>query len=481
MVIGAGVNELVAAHLLSRSGRRVLVLDPRPGSQKSLESGWVPPRVVSDLALDARNLKIHRPDPWAEAPLPQGGRLQLWQDMSRSVEALRKISPRDAQHWPAFCERMRRLARLLEEIYAKAPPDPVSGRLRDIAQLAALGWRARRLGRQGLEALLRLLPMSAADFLDDWFENDALKGVLGALAVMHQCHGPRSGGTAFLLLHHHAGSPAGVFSPPLSNLRSVLEKAPGLEIRRAIEVARITVREGSVTGVALASGEEIATALVVSGLDPRRTLLSLADPGWLDPEVARAVRHIRARGVVARVNVTTEAAPGFTSLVVAPSLDYVERAYDDAKYGRISREPRLLASSSPAMEGPLHRVDIHVQYAPYALRDGAWDERTREALGRKALDILSQHAPALGAARIESVLSPRDLEQSEGWPEGQAYHAELALDQVLWMRPIPQLARYRTPVKGLYLCGPSMHPGAGIAGAAGFNCAREIMSAGHNA
>lgn len=476
LVIGAGVNELVAAHYLAKAGRRVLVLDPRPAREDSLpEGGWIPPRIVRELALEGRGLKVDYPDPWAAALLADGGRLELWRNMARSVEAIRRVSPKDAAKWPAFCERMARLARLFEALYTAPPPDPVSREFGDLAQLAGLALRTRRLGRQGIEDLLRLLPMSVADWLDEWFESDALKAILGAAGVMHLQQGPRSGGTAFRLLHHHVGSPAGVFRPPLSNLRRVLSELPGLEIRRGTEVERITVREGRAAGVVLANGEEIGTRIVVSGADPKRTLLELVDPGWLDPEFARAVRHIRCRGVVARVTLALDRAPGFLTLVVAPSLDYIERAYDDAKHGRVSHEPYLEASSDGRTANGRYRVEVHVHYAPYVLADGEWDADRRLALGDLALKVLSQHLPDFDAAVVERVLSPRDLEERYGFPEGQEHHAELALDQALWMRPVPGWARYRTPIDGLYLCGPGTHPGGGIAGAAGHNAARKII------
>jgi phytoene dehydrogenase-like protein len=470
LVLGAGVEELVAAHTLARAGRRVLVLADRT-VRDDAEPGWIPPRVVRNLALDRHGLTIERPDPWIAAPLPDGGLLELWHDLARSVESIRRISPGDAAKWPAFCERMARLARLLETVYAAPPPDPMSRDLGEFARLAGLALRARRMGRQGLEDLLRLLPMSVADFLDDWFESDVLKGLLGAAGVMHLQQGPRSGGTAFRLLHHHVGSPPGVFRPPRSNVARVLADLPGIE-RRDAKVARISVRDGRVAGVVLANGEEIAASILVSGADPRRTLLELVDPAWLDPELARAVRNIRARGVVAHVTLTLERAPGFTTLVLAPSLDDLERAYDDAKYGRVSAHPYLEARSAEALAGGRYRVHVHVQYAPYRLADGEWDDARRAKLGDAVVERLSPYLPAV----VErTVLSPRDLEELHGWPEGQAHHAELALDQVLWMRPVPALARYATPIAGLYLCGPAMHPGGGLAGAAGANAARVIL------
>jgi phytoene dehydrogenase-like protein len=424
---------------------------------------------VRDLALDRHGLRVDHPDPWVSARLPDGDRLELWHDVARSAEAIRRVSANDAAKWPAFCERMTRLARLLETVYAAPPPDPMSRELGELARLAGLGVRARRMGRQGLEDLLRLLPISAADFLDDWFESAALKGLLGAAGVRHLQQGPRSGGTAFRLLHDHVGSPPGVFRPPRTNVARVLAGLPGVE-RRDARVVRISVRDGRVAGVVLAGGEEIAASLVVSGADPRRTLLELVDPAWLDPELVRAVRNIRSRGVVARVTLTLERTPDFATLVLAPSLDHLERAYDDAKYGRVSAQPYLEARSAEALADGRHRVHLHVQYAPYRLADGEWDDARRAKLGDAVVEMLAPHLPAV----VErTVLSPRDLEEAHGWPEGQAHHAELALDQLLWMRPIPALARYATPITGLYLCGPAMHPG--IPGAAGANAVRVIL------
>jgi phytoene dehydrogenase-like protein len=296
--------------------------------------------------------------------------------------------------------------------------------------------------------------MSVADLLDDWFECDALKGALAAAGVLHLCQGPRSGGTAFGLLHHHAGNPPGVFRP-------ALYQSPEARETRKARVARILVREGSTHGVVLENGEEIAAEIVLSGADPKRTLLELVEPQWLDPEFARAVRNIRSRGVVARVSLKLDRALASPPLVVAPSLDYLERAYDDVKYGRVSAQPFLEARFDNDL------VQVHAQYVPYGAGDAA-------AVGDLVVKALSPHLQ--GAAVVSrEVLLPRDLESIEGWPQGQAYHAELALDQLLWMRPIGGWARYRTPIDGLYLCGPATHPGAGVAGVSGYLCAREIL------
>lgn len=470
IVIGAGANGLVAAHYLARHGRRVLVLERRSDSPASPDVGWVAPRIVRDLGLERHGLRIERPDPWIATALPAGGRLELWRDTERSAEAIRRLSPADAAKWPAFSQRMRRLGRVLEALYGAPPPDIATRDLGELLRLAGLGLRVRRFGRQAVVDLLRILPMSVAELLDEWFETDALKAVLGAAGVTHLSQGPRSGGTAFGLLHHHVGSPAGVFRPPLSNLGAVLEALPGIEVRRGAVVAQIAVTAGRATGVALAGGEEIAAPLVVSGADPRATLLGLVGPGWLDPEFVAAVRHIKYRGVAARVTLTLSRPAGFRTLLVAPSPDYLERAYDDAKYGRVSKHPWVEAHAQD------HQVVAHVQYAPYALAGGGWDDSRRRALGEAALERLCECAPELrGALTGLEVLTPRDLEDRFGLTEGHAYHGELTLDQILFMRPVPGWGRYRTPVRGLYLCGAGTHPGGAIAGGAGRNAAGVIL------
>ena len=354
VVIGGGTNERVAALLLARGGHAVTLLDD---GRTPDARGWVAPAILKELGIP---ITQGAEDPWA-----RGSGLELWRDMGRTVEAIRRLSARDAERWPAFCERMARLARLFERLYLAPPADPTG---------FGMALAIRRLGREGMEDLMRLVPISVAELLDDWFECGPLKALLAAGALRHVVQGPRSGGTAFCLLHEHVGAPPGVFRAAASDFHARLE----VPARRA-DAKAISIDKGRVTGVVLADGSKLPAAAVVSGLHPARTLLELADPGWLDPELARAVRHIRSRR--------------FTGLPEADSLDALERAYDDVKHG---------------------------------------------------------------------------------WTQAVTSEAELALDQALWMRPVPELAGYRTPIEGLWLCGESMHPGPGIPGAAGYNCVRAM-------
>jgi len=448
IVIGAGVNGLVTAHSLARAGRRVLVVERREVADPSFDFGWIPPQVLRELDLRGaeRAPRIEQPDPWIAAPLPSGGRLELSRDVAKSAEAIRRISPADAARWPEFCARMRNLSGVLERLYVAPPPDIESRDPWELTRLAGLGLHVRRLGKQTIIDLARILPMSIAELLDDWFESDVLKGILGAAGVWHLKQGPRSGGTAFNFLHHHAGSPAGVFRPPRSNLKQVLLGIPGIELRRGV-VARATGR-----GVVLEpSGDELLAPIVVSSADPRATFESVkAD---LDPEFVRAVDNIKCRGVVARGTLKLDRPAGFAALCLAPTLDLLERAYDDTKYGRTSAHPY---DEAHAMDG---RVEVHVQYV--AAADPALKEKVAAALNADPAQL--------------SLQTPQDLEREYGLTEGHLYHGELTLDQILFMRPVPGWSRYRTPIPGLYLCGAGTHPGGGIAGAAGRNAARVIL------
>jgi len=444
IVIGAGANGLVTAHYLARAGKRVLVVEQRHSADPSADIGWVPDAVIRDLGLAGAGLRIEEPDPWITAPLEAsgGGTLELSRDIGRSAEAIRRISPADAGKWPEFCQRMRTLAGVLERLYLAPPPDIESNDVRELARIAGLGLYVRRLGKQTVIDLARVLPMSITELLDDWFESDVLKGLLGALGVWHLKQGPRSGGTAFNFLHHHAGSPAGVFRPARSNITQALSGISGVELRRG-ERAAVLAKNGRASGVVLEkSGDAILAPLVVSSADPRATLQPIAFE--LDPEFARAVDNIKARGVVARGTLALESVPAYATLCIAPSLEYLERAYDDAKYGQDSAAPYVEVQRTDG------RVELHVQY----VAPGMHGNLLQRVAG--VLNIQPNHVQLQAA-------------------EQSLYHGELTLDQILFMRPVPGWSRYRTPIEGLYLCGSGTHPGGGIPGAAGRNAARAIL------
>lgn len=474
VVIGGGVDALVAAHWLARAGESVTMIDER-GQVPSSTSGWIPPEVIRRLDLAAHGLVIGAPDPWLSAPLPNGGRLDLWRDSARTANAMRALSAPDADRWPAFCEQMREHAAVLAALYSAPAPDVMTRDWRELLHVAKIALRTRRLGRARLESFLRLVPMSIADLLDDWFESDLLKGVLGAAGVMHLHQGPRSGGTALAFLHHHVGNAPGVFRPSHSNIEAVLARCSGVDRRANVRIQQIDVQAGRVTGVTLVDGTHIAATLVVSAASPWQTLLDWVDAAWLEPDAIRAIRNIRARGVVAHVVLTLDRAPGFAALAIAPSLDYLERAYDDAKYRRISHAPLIEARYvAPSGADATHAVIVQMQFAPYLLAEGSWDASRKQALVDTVIAAVANHLPRDAILSTQCV-SPADAATDDGFPAGQAHHAELALDQFLWMRPTPSLARYRTMIGGLYLCGPAMHPGAGTAGASGMLAAQTVL------
>jgi phytoene dehydrogenase-like protein len=525
IVIGAGLNGLVAAAYLAKAGQRVLVLERRnitggtavteeifPGFRFDTcrhDTGWIPPRIISDLKLKRHGLELVDVDASVFAPHPGGGRndyLLLHHDPQRSAALIRKHSQSDAEKWPAFATRIARLAGFLKAAYASPAPDIDSTSFGDLLSLASLGTRLRvLLGKTEMVELLRTVPMSVGELLDDWFETDALKGVVGARGVTGIMQGPRSGGTAFVLLHHQVGRPVGAFRAPyairggVGSLARALATAAtsfGAEIRTGVEVTRVDTKGGRAAGVVLRTGDEIAARRVVSGADPRRTFLDLCDPSRLDPNFVRAVRNVRYRGAWAKVNLALGTLPAFTALreggettlrgtiSIASSLNYLERAYDDAKYGRVSERPHLeiripsLADATLAPPGR-HVMSIEVQYAPYHLRDGEWDDHARDALGDRVIETLAAYAPDLpGTVLHRQVLTPLDLENTFGLTEGHAYQGEMTLDQILFMRPVAGWSRYRTPVRDLYLCGAATHPGGGIAGGAGANASREILKDG---
>ncbi|HTI03855.1 MAG TPA: NAD(P)/FAD-dependent oxidoreductase [Gemmatimonadales bacterium] len=438
IVIGAGANGLVAAHYLARAGKRVLVVEQHQALDPSADIGWVPPQVIRELQL-GDTLRIEQPDPWLAIPLEAGQTLELSRDVATTAAAIRRVSPRDAERWPEFCARMHTLASVLERLYLAPPPDIESNSPGELLRIARLGLYVRRRGKQAVIDLARILPMSIAELLDDWFEHAALKGALGALGVWHLKQGPRSGGTAFNFLHHLVGSPSGVFRPARSNITQALSALGGgnPEMRRGSR-ATVLVKNGRATGVVLANGEEIAAPLVVSSAPPRDTLEPIAIE--LDPEFARAVRNIKSRAVVARGTLT---GADTANLCVAPSLDYLERAYDDAKYGRDSAAPYVEVQRTNG------RVEVHVQYVTAG----------GDALSRTVARLLN-----IQPSQLRLQTAPASL-----------YHGELTLDQILFMRPVPGWSRYRTPIEGLYLCGSGTHPGGGIPGAAGRNAAREML------
>ncbi len=515
IVIGAGHNGLVAAATLAAAGRRVLVLEGRDtlGGVAGTEEVWPGYRVdsgatdaalfqdeiVRKLDLTRHGLKFETNPALLCAPQPDGRALTLWRDEARTVQEIARFSARDAERWPAFARQVARMAGLLRGMLLLAPPDLSALRGGDLMGWAPLALRLKRLGGDDMMELMRVLPMAARDYLDEWFESDALKGALGGSAVVGATLGPRGAGTNLGFFYQNLGGllEQRFVAGGMGRLAEALAAAArerGATIRTGAAVARVLVEgdpEPAAVGVELAGGETIRAAVVLSNADPRRTLFDLVGPQHLEPETMRHVRNIIYRGSTARVNLALSSLPAFAGasdpaqlggrIRVSPSLDTIERAYDAAKYGRYSERPYLeiviptLREPSLAPAGH-HILTITALYAPYALRDGDWDGQSA-AFGETVLDVLEGVAPGVRAKMLHcQVVTPLDLERRYGLTEGSIYHGQMGLDQMLVMRPIPGWSRYETPLRNLYLCGAGAHPGGGVTGAPGYNAARAVLS-----
>ncbi|UCF20035.1 MAG: NAD(P)/FAD-dependent oxidoreductase [Gemmatimonadota bacterium] len=517
IVIGAGHNGLVTAAYLAKAGLRVLIVERRdlvggaavteevfPGFHFDTGAHRVNrlhPSVVLDLGLAAHGLELAPCDPSVFAPALDSPHLLLWRKPQQAKESIARLSQTDADRWANFAELISKACGFLEHAYDHEAPDLFSRGLGERYGILRLIRRVRRLGRPDMTEVLRILPMSIRELLDEWFESELLKGTLGSLGIMGMFQGPMAAGTAYIFLHHHVGRHGGALRSTtrvrggLGNLARALAGAArqaGVEIRTGAEVEHITIADGRATGVVLSDGQQIAASRIISNADPRRTLLELVDPLELDTTFLRAVRNIRYKGACARVNLALSELPQFSdgpadgshlrgAIAIAPSIEYLERAYDDAKYGRLSREPYLEAIIPSVTEPELaphgrHTMSIFVQYAPYHLEEGFWDSSRREALGDLVVRTLTRYAPNLESAIVHrQVLTPLDLEQTFGLSEGNIYHGEMTLDQLFIARPVPGWARYRTPIKNLYLCGAGTHPGGGVTGAPGYHAARQIL------
>jgi phytoene dehydrogenase-like protein len=520
IVIGGGSNGVVASAMLGKAGRRVLhlVREPHtlgmsgyikvaPGFRAlvGLEPDWIPPAVARELALP--NLGVAPPEPPTSVALPDGGILSLATRTDRAAEAIRRHSPRDADRWGAFTDTVRDLAGFLEALYQVPATNLDSTSLGDLPSLLSLGRAFRGLGRANMSELLRVMPIPAQDLADDWFTFGPLKAAIGAAAVRDIRQGPRSGGTSFILLHYLTGATRGAIrgrpwpwaggpgADAVIAMAQQLAEKHGAVVRTETEVARIVVREDSVAGVVLTTGEEISAPMVLSTEDPAKTLLGMVDPVWLDPEFLLAVRNIKFRGSTAMIYYALETlpeAPGFNEIMMelsglvslSTSLDAIEKACDAAKYGMVSEQPHV-EISVPSLRWPLlatftgnHVLTAKVQFAPHTLRDGAvWDTARSDALANSVTAAISRVMPRFAdAVRDRLVLTPRDLEDRFGVTGGAITHGEMTLDQILFMRPVAGWGQYATPIRGLYLGGPGTHPGPGVFGASGLLAARRMLA-----
>ena len=523
VIIGGGHNGLVAAAYLAKEGRRVLLLERRPvlGGAAATEevfsgfrvntgagdAGLFLPQIVTDLQLQNYGLEFIESPVVALALQPDGPPLTLWRHPERAAEEIARFSEADARRYPAFLSETTRYARILDSMRTLAPPSLPKYRYGELLSWLPAGINLRRLGKRQMMAFLRMLPMPVTDFLDEWFETPLLKAALGFSGVAGSMQGPRASGTAFMFLYHAQGGREGIFrasrfvrggSGNLSDAIASAARQHGAEICVGSGVAQILVDGDRAAGVVLEDGRQMAGRVVISGADPRHTFFDLVGPAHLEVGFVREVKNIKFSGSTARVNLALSGLPDFAGLartigrdalpallsghiLLCPHLDVLERAYDDAKYGRFSNRPCLDILIPTILDASLappdhHLMSIDVRYAPYHLKEGDWEVQ-REALGNRVVETLEVYAPNIRKLIMHrQVLTPLDYECQYGLPEGSIFHGQMGLDQLFIMRPVPGYARYRSPIENLYLCGSGAHPGGGVTGAPGYNAARAVLN-----
>ncbi|MEX2161083.1 MAG: NAD(P)/FAD-dependent oxidoreductase [Anaerolineales bacterium] len=515
IVIGGGHNGLVNAAYLARAGLRVLLLEQRhilggatvseeiyPGFKFSVFSYVVSllrPEIIRDLQLSRHGLTI-LPLESTLTPLPNGDHIYRGPDPHETFRNISRFSTRDAEAYREYGHAMYQMAKAVKYILGIRPPDPTSFHPREWLALLKLGRHFLGLGEENLYTLVKLMTMSSADFLEEWFETDPLIATLSASGIIGTFLGPRSPGSAYVLLHHYMGEIDGVFrawgfqkggTGGVAEAIASSARELGVELRTNARVAKLLSRNGRATGVVLENGDELHATTVISSLDPKLTFLKLADPSDLPDDLVNAVRNFDTYGSSGKVNLALDAAPDLACLPgdgahlrgaisISPSVDYIETAYDDAKYGKFSRRPYIDAiipsMIDPDMAPPgKHVMSCFVQYAPYKLAEGDWESQ-REAFGDAVVDSLSQYIPNLKKIILHrQVLSPWDMEQQIGLTGGNIFQGELSLSQLFFLRPAPGYAQYRTPIRGYYQCGSATHPGGGITGAPGRLAALEIL------
>ncbi|MBN1453640.1 MAG: NAD(P)/FAD-dependent oxidoreductase [Anaerolineales bacterium] len=501
IIIGAGHNGLVSAAYLAKASKKVLVLERRaiPGGTlvteefdgfkaDTLQSGTLRPDIIRDLNLPRFGLK---PKPvFAKSEFislldaghvfPFGDNVSVtYDDPVKATESIKRFSAKDAARWPDFLAFMSKATSFLEAAYRTSMPRlPKPDSLSEGLPLAQLGLKLRSMGRKDMLDIIRALPMTAVEFVEEWFESEQVKAALASLGIHGVTLGVMSAGTTFNMLHNwlnrgglahrHIGQAGRVTG-------SLVEaaKAYGAEIRLNAEVARIKVKGGRATGVVLSNGEEIDAATVLSATDPKRTFLSLIGPMELTPTFVWNVQSIKMRGSVAKVHLGVASLPDgmmpSTTYAVAPSLRYLEKAYDAAKYGEISGKPYLEVTTTENV------VSVHFQFAPFQLKKGNWEEG-RKRVENLAINTLAEHFPDL-KSKVQSLksLTPADLETTYSLIEGDLNHGQIMLDQFMFMRPIPGWSNHKTPIEGLYLCGSGVHAGGGVSGASGRNAAKVVL------
>ena len=515
VIIGGGHNGLVAAFYLARAGFHPLVLERRhqvggaaiteefyPGFRSPVlahSAGPLRPDVVRDMQLEKHGLDAITPEVAVASLAPEGRALILYRSVAKTAQELAKFSRADAATYAVFHTALKKTSRVISQALAITPPEIAQPTRTDLFNLFQLGRSLRGLGKKNTYDLLRWGPMAVADLVSEFFENELLRATIAARGIFGTSLGPWSAGTGLVLLLRAAAdsNPAGGSYFAAGGIGAITQamvaaaRKAGAEIRTGAEVAHIRIKNGTASGVVLSTGEEISRPLVVSNADPKTTFLKLTDPALLSPTFTKRLENYRMHGTVAKVNLALSGPPDFTALKgnaealkgriqISPEIDYLEHAFDESKYGSFSRAPYLEITipslSDPGLAPPgQHVLSIYMQYAPYRLSTGTWQDQ-KHALGDAVNQTLAQYAPGLpGKILAQQIITPLDLEQTYGLAGGHIFHGELALDQIFTMRPMLDWARYRTPIANLYLCGSGTHPGTGLTGGSGANAAREIL------
>ena len=515
IVIGGGHNGLVNAAYLARAGKKVLVLERRhvlggaavteevfPGFKFSVCSYVVSllrPEIIRELDLPRHGLEI-LPLDGTFTPMPNGDYLWRVNDHAKTRREIARHSKLDAEAYDEYGKAMLEMAHFVKPIMSMTPPDPTSLNPKGLKDLLFLGRRFQKLPAEDKYNQVQLMTMSAVDFLDQWFDTDVLKATMSASGIIGTFLGVRSPGTAYVLLHHYMGEIDGAFrswglsrggTGAISNAIGDAAREAGAEIRTEAPIAKIIVKNGEAKGVVLANGDEIYANVLSSSVDPRLTFMKMIGEEHLPNDFTDDLKRYKYRGSSGKVNLALDGLPNFRSkpgdgphlrgaVSISPGVDYMERAYDEAKYGRFSRRPYIdmvipsLTDPSVAPPGK-HVMSCFVQYAPYNLKEGNWDDK-REEFGDTVIDTIAEHAPNIRDLILHrQVLTPLDLEREFGLSEGNIFQGELTLEQLFFLRPAPGWAQYKTPIRNLYMCGSATHLGGGIMGAPGRNAAMKML------
>jgi len=519
IIIGAGHNGLVTAAYLARAGRKVLVLERReviggctvteelwPGfkvSTASYVNSLFRPEIIRDLELKRHGFVMLPRSPSSFTPLPDGRYLLMGPDKEMTRREVSKFSKRDAENLPKFEAMLERVAGFLEPMLLETPPNPWSTSPRDLLQLAKVGWNFRKLGVDGQQAI-EILTGAASPILDRWFESEEVKTTISTDAIIGAFATPSMPGTAYVLFHHVMGECDGVRGVwgyvrggmgALASAIASAAKEHGAEIKTNAPVSRILIKDGSAAGVALSDGTEYRATIVASGVDANVTFLRLMDRKELPPDFVEAVRHLDYSSASCKINLALSEVPNFTCLPckgvgpqhhgtihISPNRTYIEKAFDCAKYGYISENPVIEATMPSSLDDTVapagkHIMSMFTQYFPYKLASDAGTlEENKKNYAERCIDIMTEYAPNFRRSVIDyQVLAPADLESMFGLTGGNIMQGVMSLSSLGFMRPLPGYADYRTPIKGLYLCGAATHPGGGVMGACGYNAAREIL------